>query len=116
MNTHRHWRLLPLLVMIAVTSRPIEAWSQASGRPVPPGQSAANQATRQAEQVEAPAPVPQKVTPAEVLQQANELLSLAQQVHADAERATQGLVSKDLKDKLKRIEKLSRRLREELGW
>jgi hypothetical protein len=43
------------------------------------------------------------------------LLSLAQQVHSDTERATQGVVSKDLKDKLKRIEKLSKRLRDELS-
>jgi len=49
-----------------------------------------------------------------VVQQANELASLAQQVRVDAEQATKGLLAKDLKDKLKRIEKLSKRLREEL--
>ena len=86
----------------------------AGGTPIPPGHTAANRATRNAENVEPPAPPVQSVTAAQVLQQADELLSLAQQVRADTERATQGLLAKDLKDKLKRIEKLSKRLREEL--
>ncbi len=82
--------------------------------PIPPGHTAANKATRNAENVEPPAQPVQNVTAAQVLQQADELLSLAQQVRADSEHATQGLLAKDLKDKLKRIEKLSKRLREEL--
>jgi TolA-binding protein len=83
--------------------------------PIPPGHTAANKATRNAENVEPPAQPVQNVTAAQVLQQADELVSLSQQVRADTERATtQGLLAKDLKDKLKRIEKLSKRLREEL--
>jgi hypothetical protein len=35
-------------------------------------------------------------------------------VRADTEQVTKGLLAKDLKDKLKRIEKLSKQLREEL--
>ncbi|MGC2112832.1 MAG: hypothetical protein WA655_25155 [Candidatus Korobacteraceae bacterium] len=81
---------------------------------IPPGHTAANRATRQAENVEAPAPPVQNVTARQVLQQADELVSLAQQVRVDSERATQGLLAKDLKDKLKRIEKLSKQLRGEL--
>jgi hypothetical protein len=49
-----------------------------------------------------------------VLHQADELASLAQQVRADTEQATKGLLAKDLKDKLKRIERLSKQLRQEL--
>jgi hypothetical protein len=64
--------------------------------------------------VEPPAPPAQNITAAQVLHQADEMLSLAQQVRADTERATQGVLAKDLKDKLKRIEKLAKRLREEL--
>jgi len=82
--------------------------------PIPPGHTAANRATRNAENVEPPATPVQNVAVAQVLQQANELATLAQQVRADTELATQGLLAKDLKDKLKRIEKLSKRLREEL--
>jgi hypothetical protein len=36
-------------------------------------------------------------------------------VPADVERAASGILSRDLKDKLKRIEKLSKRLRGELA-
>jgi hypothetical protein len=82
--------------------------------PIPPGHIAANRATQNAENVEAPSARMQKVTAGQVLQQADELVTLAQQVRLDAEHAMQGLLAKDVKDKLKRIEKLSKRLREEL--
>ncbi len=109
-------RLILLLVALgAMQPSSIEALTQMSGHPIPPGRTAANQATRQAEQVEPPAPPNQKVTAAQVLQQADELLSLAQQVRSDTEHATQGILAKDLKGKLKRIEKLSKQLRGELA-
>jgi len=98
---------------ITVMLLPGSALSQA-GIPIPPGHTAANKATRNAENVEPPAPPVQNVTAAQVLRQADELVSLAQQVRVDTEHATQGLLAKDLKDKLKRIEKISKRLREEL--
>jgi hypothetical protein len=88
--------------------------SSQTGTTIPPGHTAANRATRQAENVETPAPPAQNITAKQVLQQADELVSLAQQVRADTEHATQGLLAKDLKDKLKRIEKLSKQLRKEL--
>jgi len=90
------------------------ALPQMSGHPVPPGHVAANQATRNSENVEAPVPLRQNVSAAKVIEQADELLSLAQTVHADTQQATQGLLAKDLKDRLRRIEKLSRQLRDEL--
>ena len=105
--------LLLLLVAVAWQSSSTDVLFQ-SGQPIPPGHKAANDATRQAEQVEPPATSHPTVTAAEVQQQADELLSLAQQVHTDTQRAAQGLVAKDLKDKLKRIEKLSKKLRDEL--
>ena len=86
----------------------------ANRNPIPPGHTAANRATRQAENVEAPAPPAKNITSAQVLQQADELVALAQKVHADTEQATRGLLANDLKQKLKRIEKLSKQLREEL--
>jgi hypothetical protein len=93
---------------------PAEASPQTAQR-IPAGRTAANDATRQAEKVEPPAAATPKATTADVLQQSDELLSLAQQVHTDTQRATQGVISRDLKDKLKRIEKLSKRLRDELN-
>jgi hypothetical protein len=101
------------LAVTAIFCLPGDIWPQAA-TPIPPGHVAANRATRNAENVEAPTPPAQNITAAQVLQQADEMLSLAQQVRADTERATQGVLAKDLKDKLKRIEKLSKRLREEL--
>jgi hypothetical protein len=108
-----------LLLLFATTAIPAtftEALWQIPGRPIPPGQTAANNATRQAEKVEPPAPPPAKtVTAAQVLQQADELVSLAQQVRIETQHATEGVLDKDLKDKLKRIEKLSKNLRGELA-
>jgi len=109
---------IPLLLLILVTAcpPPSRALLQAGATPIPPGRTAANNATREAQQqIEPPAQRTHNATPADVLRQADELLSLAQQVRTDTERATQGVVAKDLNDKLKRIEKLSRRLRDELA-
>jgi len=115
-TTHLLRPIIVLIITAAVAPASMQALPQA-GQPIPPGRRAANDATRRAEQqVEPPAaPVTQQATATEVVQHSNELLSLAQEVHADAERATQGVIAKDLKDKLKRIEKLSKRLRDELA-
>jgi hypothetical protein len=108
------YSLRALLILLALVAIQPQASAQAAQR-IPAGRRAANEATRQAEKLEPPAAPAQNISAADVLQQANELLSLAQQVHTDAEHATQGMISKDLKDKLKRIEKLSKRLRDELN-
>jgi len=113
MRSRWHTTSLLILAVAAMFCLPGNVWPQAA-TPIPPGHSAANRATRNAENVEPPAPPGQNVSAAQVLQQADEMLSLAQQVRADAERATQGVLAKDLKDKLKRIEKLSRKMRDEL--
>ncbi len=111
----RFFTPLALALCLAMTAQsPSETLLQ-TGQPIPPGHRAANDATRQSEKLEAPIPTAQKVTPAQLLQQADELVSLAQQVHADTQQATQGMLAKDLKDKLKRIEKLSKQLRQELA-
>lgn len=57
----------------------------------------------------------QKQDPAQIKQDADDLARLASTVPAEVERANKGVVSKDLKDKMKRIEKLSKKLRSELG-
>jgi hypothetical protein len=83
--------------------------------PIPPGIRAADKAEQNSERsIPPPDPPLPKIDSRELLQQADELLTLAQQVHVDTKQATEGLLAKDLRDKLKRIEKLSKHLREEL--
>ena len=108
-------QILPLLLIVTLQLTSIAASAQAV-QPLPRGRTEANNATRQAENgVEPPAPVSHTVSAAELQKQADELVSLAQQVHTDTQRASQGVLDKDLKAKLKRIEKLSKQLRDELG-
>ena len=57
----------------------------------------------------------QKPDPAQLKRDADELAKLAITVPADVEQAGKGVLPKDLKDKLKRIEKLSKRLCGELA-
>jgi len=113
-NPFRIPRLLLIVLAITAALLPTKAPAQA-GRPLPAGQAAANDATRQSEQVEPPVAARPTVSAADVQKQADELLSLAQQVHIGTQRAAEGLLDKDLKDKLKRIEKLSKKLRDELA-
>jgi hypothetical protein len=49
-----------------------------------------------------------------VKRDADELAKLAGEIPASVEQANKGVVSKDLSDRLKRIEKLSKQLRREL--
>ncbi len=106
--------VLVLFASLILQPGPTVAWSQTS-QPMPPGHRAANDATRQSEKVEPPVTTRPTATLIDVQKQTDELLSLAQQVHANAPRAAQGVVDKDLKDQLKRIEKLSKKLRDELA-
>jgi hypothetical protein len=66
--------------------------------------------------LEAPiGPQAQKLDPAKLHDEAAELARLAQSLPLDVDQATQGKLAKDLPDKLKRIEKLSKKLRGELA-
>jgi hypothetical protein len=111
------WRssIISAALLVLLSLAPNNTAAQA--RPIPPGVRAADHAEEQSQQqLEPPSgPVSVKLSAAELLQQSDELLALSQQVHADVKSATQGLLAKDLKDKLKRMEKLSKRLREELS-
>jgi hypothetical protein len=53
--------------------------------------------------------------PLELQRQAKELLELSQSLQPDMESVNQGILPKDTIEKLKRIEKLSKHLRGELG-
>ena len=59
-------------------------------------------------------PQPAKLNFAELHQDALDLAQLAQSVSVDVDQAAQGKLAKDLPEKLKRIEKLSKRLRGQL--
>lgn len=88
-------------------------------RPIPPGIRAADQAQQKSDQnLEPPsAPVVKRPTAAQLMQQADELLALAQQVQVSTQHvAQQGTLDKDLHEKLKRMEKLSKQLRNELTY
>jgi len=53
--------------------------------------------------------------PLELQREAKELLELSQSLQPDMESVNRGILPKDTIEKLKRIEKLSKRLRGELG-
>jgi hypothetical protein len=55
-----------------------------------------------------------RIDPARVRNRADELAKLASGIPSDIDQVGKGLLPKDLNDKLKRIEKLSKQLRQEL--
>jgi hypothetical protein len=56
-----------------------------------------------------------RVDPNRLQREAKELLDLSESLQTDLQRVRQGLLPKDTIEKLKRIEKLSKQLRGELG-
>jgi hypothetical protein len=54
------------------------------------------------------------VDPAQLKREADELASLAQLIPSDIQNAAAGRIPQDLNQRLKRIEKLSKRLRREV--
>jgi hypothetical protein len=61
------------------------------------------------------APTTRKLDLPQLKKQANELAQLASGVPSEIDYLNKGLLSKDLEPNLKRIEKLSKQLRQELG-
>lgn len=59
-------------------------------------------------------PRAQKIDPAKLCEEGDELAKLAQSVPADMDQIVRGKMPKDAIDRLKRIEKISRQLRGEL--
>ena len=84
--------------------------------PIPPdGQLQADRAERQFEKT-VPPPIHQRpsVDFAKVKSDADELVILSQSIHSGVDNVGNGMLPKDLIDKLKQMEKLSKRLRSEL--
>jgi len=63
---------------------------------------------------QAPPPAKPKIDTVKATQDAKELAKLAGEIPAGVEQANKGVVPKELNDRLKRIEKLSKQLRREL--
>ncbi len=83
------------------------------GAPVPPGYGPPPP-TIYVPPYSARPPVP-RADPAALQHEAKELLDLAHSVQPDIESLKSGLLPRDLVEKLKRIEKLSKRLRSEIA-
>ena len=89
------------------------AYPQMAGRRVPPG--IANE-SKHPPQIEPPTqPRSQRPDPLKLQQDARDLADLAASVPTDIDQVNQGVLPKELLDKLKRIEKLSKHLRGQLG-
>ena len=81
---------------------------------VPPGIREA-QDYEAAHPLEPPTVRPPRIDPLELQRQADELSILAQTIPGDIDRAHRGLLPADLVEKLKKIEKLSKHLRNGLS-
>jgi hypothetical protein len=66
-------------------------------------------------QPEKPSPLRRKIDTQQIKRDADELAKLTEEVPPDVERAGKGVLSKDLNERLKRIEKLAKQLRRELN-
>jgi predicted PurR-regulated permease PerM len=101
---------ISFLALLFFVSSP---FAQQSKR-IPAGIRQADKAEDQFEKgIEPPQNLPRR-KPQELQQYADELAQLAQSIPPDVERANRGILPKDLTEKLKKIEKLSKRLRSQL--
>jgi hypothetical protein len=86
-----------------------------TGVPMRPGDRQAQQADSEADR-NLPLPAVRVAhDPAELQREAKELADLAAGIPSAVENARRGLMAKDTLDKLKRMEKLSKRMREQLS-
>lgn len=105
---------LALLLGVMLVAHP--GWGQGRGTPVPRGVRDGEQADAQAQQ-SIPPPLQRSPTadPAKLQRDAQELADLAASVPPAIKQANKGMLPNDLPEKLKRIEKLAKRLRNELN-
>ena len=83
------------------------------GRPIPPGIREADKQTNKP--LDPPLIGTRSLDPAKLKQEADELARLSAGVPSDLAHVAHGQLPKDLSEKLKRIEKLAKRLRSELS-
>jgi hypothetical protein len=105
----------PILLFALLLSASL-AWAQGAARN---GNSGQRQADRAEDQFEKTVPLPTRqqssVDFAKVKSDADELVILSQSIHSGIDDVGKGMLPKDLIDKLKQMEKLSKRLRNELA-
>jgi hypothetical protein len=105
----------PILLFALLLSASL-AWAQGAARN---GNSGQRQADRAEDQFEKTVPPPTRqqssVDFAKVKSDADELVILSQSIHSGIDDVGKGLLPKDLIEKLKQMEKLSKRLRNELA-
>jgi hypothetical protein len=105
----------PILLFALLLSASL-AWAQGAARN---GNSGQRQADRAEDQFEKTVPPPTRqqssVDFAKVKSDADELVILSQSIHSGIDDVGKGTLPKDLIDKLKQMEKLSKRLRNELA-
>lgn len=97
--------ILPFLLLAAPSAL-------AQGKPIPPGVRLADQTEAQT-QKDIPPPISQPIhlDVAKLRQNADELARVAQTIPSDVSSIQRGLLPKDMIEKLKLIEKLSKQLR-----
>lgn len=101
-----------VLLAAAVCAIPATGWEQA--HPSPPGLREAEK--QKNKPLEPPLEVkPKAPDPAKLKQEADELARLSSGIPADVGLVVQGQLPKDLAEKLKRIEKLAKHLRNEIS-
>jgi len=105
----------PILLFALLLSASL-AWAQGAARN---GNSGQRQADRAEDQFEKTVPPPTRqqssVDFVKVKSDADELMILSQSIHSGIDDVGKGMLPKDLIDKLKQMEKLSKRLRNELA-
>ena len=102
--------LFPLTLLLLNTVHPQEA------RPIPPGIRQADKAAEQAER-NIPPPAARRATldSGKLKREADELAALAQSVPRDVDQTSKGALPKDLGEKLRKIEKIAKQLRNGLS-
>ena len=105
----------PILLFALLLSASL-AWAQGAARNGNTGQRQADRAEDQFEKT-VPPPTRQQssVDFAKVKNDADELVILSQSIHSGIDDVGKGMLPKDLIEKLKQMEKLSKRLRNELA-
>lgn len=94
----------------------LSASAGAQSAPVRPGIRQANQVERQTEKnITPPVTAPTRIDLAKVAQEADELAKIAQTIPPDVAGVQEGMLTKDVLQKLKQIERLSKRLRTDLN-
>lgn len=103
-------KLVTLVFFLACCAIPAMNVSQ---RPIPPGVREADKQTNKP--LEPPLTGTSSPDPAKLKHEADELAQLSAGVPSDLVKVAHGQLPKDLADKLKRIEKLAKHLRNELS-